>query len=142
VSEPRTEQAVVLTVPATAEHLSLLRTLVGYYAGRQRLTIDQIDDLKMAVDEAGVQLLRRIAGDVVRLELARAPSGVVVRVGAEIDDDGPVIDRDSFSWTILQALTDELDIRRDGAYAAVVLAKHHLPGNDRDDVPARRKVNG
>jgi serine/threonine-protein kinase RsbW len=144
VDEATNRQAVVLTVPATAEHLSLLRTLVGYYAGRERFTIDQIDDLKMAVDEAGVQLLRKVVGDVVRLELLRVPAAVVVRVGAEVVEEGSVIDPESFSWTILRALTDDVDVRHEGTYTTVVLTKHHLvdAAKDSDDVAVWGKVDG
>lgn len=133
---------VRLTVPATAAHLSLLRTLVGYYAGRERFTIDQVDDLKMAVDEAAVQLLRHSAGEVVRLELAPVGAGVVARVSAEVAHDRPVVDRGSFAWTILQALADELDVEREGAQAAIVLGKHLLPEPDEGDMPAGDGVGG
>ena len=117
---------VVLTIPSSAEHLSLLRAVVGYYAGRQHFTIDQIDDLRMAVDECGVQLLRKASGDEVRLELARVDNGITVRVTAEVSGDAPVIDQDSFSWTILQALTDDLAVETDGETASVVLIKQQL----------------
>jgi serine/threonine-protein kinase RsbW len=143
VIEPKKEPAVVLTVPATAEHLALLRSLVAYYAGRERFTIDQIDDLKMAVDEAGVQLLRRVTGDDVRLELTRNPAGVVVRVGGTVEGDAPVIDDRSFSWVILQALVDELEVEREGSHMAVVLAKHQFDdAGASGDVSRGGKVDG
>jgi serine/threonine-protein kinase RsbW len=146
VNPSTNEPAVVLTVPATAEQLALLRTLVGYYAGRERFTLDQIDDLKMAVDEAGVQLLRRIMGDVVRLELLRVPPGVVVRVVADVEVGGRLIDPDSFSWMILQALSDKVDVEQDGSRVAVVLEKHHLGDADpraaTDDAAAGGRVEG
>ncbi len=121
-------EPVVLTIPSSPEHLSLLRALVGYYAGREQFTIDQIDDLRMAVDESGVQLLRRIAGETVRLELARTSAGITVRVSATVADDAPVIDEESFSWTILQALADDLSVTVDGDEASVVLTKNRLEG--------------
>jgi serine/threonine-protein kinase RsbW len=124
VNESSNEQVVVLTVPATPEHLSLLRSLVGYYAGRERFTIDQIDDLRMAVDEAGVQLLRHVAGDQVRLELTRTGPELVMRVSADVSGEEPVIDRESFSWTILRALADDLRVEMQQAHATLVLVKH------------------
>jgi serine/threonine-protein kinase RsbW len=142
----RTTETVVLTVPATAEQLALLRALIGYYAGREQFTLDQIDDLKMAVDEAGVQLLRHVSGDSVRLEITRVPAGIAVRVSADVDAGASLIDESTFSWAILDALTDELDVERSGGRAAVVLVKHQLEAiadpRPEEDLPARGQVQG
>lgn len=117
-------ETVVMKVPAIAEHLALLRTVVHYYAGRANLTLDQIDDLKMAVDEAAVQLLKQTTGSEIELELGRGEGGVVLCVSAQAAPASPLIDPSSFSWQILRALADELRVNAADGRASVVLVKH------------------
>lgn len=114
-----------MKVPATAEHLALLRTIVHYYAGRANFTLDQIDDMKMAVDESGVQLLKHAAGDQIVLELARSDHAMELRVATAATGDAPVIDESSFSWQILRALSDELRIDTAAGWTTVVLTKQY-----------------
>lgn len=125
-------EPVIMRVPATAEHLALLRTVVHYYAGRTNFTLDQIDDLKMAVDESGVQLLKHATGTEIVLELRPEASGLRLRVGAEATATDPVIDERSFSWQILQALSDEVRTESVDGWVFVVLTKQHttLPAPD------------
>jgi serine/threonine-protein kinase RsbW len=141
VADASDAPAVALTVPATAEHLAMLRMLAGYYAGHERFTIDQIDDLKMAVDEAGVQLLRRNAGETIRLELSSTGGGVVVRLTATVSS-GPVIDRESLSWLVLRALADDLHLEEDGGIATVALTKLGLGETANGDRPSGNRVSG
>lgn len=123
-----------MKVPTTPEHLALLRTVVGYCAGRENFTIDQIDDLKMAVDETGVQLLRRSSGDYIELEVVPTDSAMEIRVSTNVNGDAAVIDPESFSWTILQALADELGVDTAGSRATVSLHKYRLSGLERRGV--------
>ena len=43
---------IAISVPARAEFLHVVRTVVGSVAARCNLTIDAIEDLRIAVDEA------------------------------------------------------------------------------------------
>lgn len=123
-----TTQTVSLKVPPTPGYLALLRTVVGGCAGREGFTLDQIDDVKMAVDEAAVQLLRHISGDGISLDVALEGDLLEVRVSADVTGDTPVIDESSFSWTILQALADQLRVENAPPTCTVVLTKKRLTG--------------
>lgn len=127
-------QTVTLSVPPTPGYLALLRTVVGGCAGREGFTLDQIDDVKMAVDEAAVQLLRASEGSGISIDVVIAESSLEVQVSAEVAGDRPVIDEASFSWTILQALADELRVETAPPRCTVVLTKHRttdIPAEDR-----------
>jgi serine/threonine-protein kinase RsbW len=50
-------EVVRVAVPARAEFLHVVRTVVGSVAARHDLTVDAIEDLRIAVDEACAQLL-------------------------------------------------------------------------------------
>lgn len=121
-----TAQTVSLSVPPTPGYLALLRTVVGGCAGREGFTLDQIDDVKMAVDEAAVQLLRSSEGQGINVDVVLDEHSMEIRVSAEVSGSKPVIDEASFSWTILQALADELRVDSDAMRCTVVLTKHRL----------------
>lgn len=117
---------VTVKVPPTAGHLALLRTAVGGFAARDHFTLDQVDDLRMAVEEAAVQMLRHVEGGQLTLEVRATEPGVEVRLYADVSGSDPVIDESSFSWTILRALADDLRIEMQQGHATVVLSKHRI----------------
>ncbi|MGI8875057.1 MAG: ATP-binding protein [Egibacteraceae bacterium] len=119
-------ESVMVKVPPTPDHLVLLRTVVGGFAGRDQFTLDQVDDLRMAVEEGAVQLLRHVDDDVITLEVHSTDAGVELRLYAAVAGSDPVIDEASFSCTILRALTDDLRIEMQQNHATIVMAKHRL----------------
>lgn len=123
---------VTVTVPATANHLAVLRTAVGGFAARDQFTLDQVDDLRMAVEEAAVQLLRHSRGDRITMDVETTDQGVEVRLTGNVADDDPVIDESSFSWTILCALADDIRTESRNHQAVIVLVKHRLVIEDDD----------
>ena len=121
-----TTETVTVRVPPKADHLALLRTAVGWVAGRDEFTIDQVDDLKMAVEEAAVQLLRHGRDSHITLDLFPTASGVEARLRARVVSADPVIDEASFSWLILKALADDVEVDADDDVATIVLRKTRL----------------
>ena len=121
---------VTVTVPATANHLAVLRTAVGGFAARDQFTLDQVDDLRMAVEEASVQLLRHSRGDRISMDVETTDKGVEVRLTGNVADNDPVIDESSFSWTILRALADDIRIDSSEGQTVIVLAKYRLTLDD------------
>ena len=118
-----TDDSVCIEIPATADHVSLLRALVGIYAARQDFTLDEVDDLRMAVEEAAIQLLRRLTGDRLELTVSTVAGGVVAALSGAVAPDEPVVDRSSFSWTILNALADDVAVDTRDRTAVVSLSK-------------------
>lgn len=103
---------LTISIPADPRYLALLRTGVGGAVAREGLTLDQVEDLKMAVEEAATSLLAARPETVVAVvRLGGDPLEVQVR--ARLDDDLP-IDRGGFSWMILEAMADEVVAERDG----------------------------
>jgi len=128
-----TGETVTVRVPPKAGHLALLRTAVGGFAARDRFTLDQVDDLRMAVEEAAVQLLRHARGERIALDVTGTEDGLEVRISADVDGDEPVIDESSFSWSILRALADELWVEQQQRHATIVLTKHRLSAQENGD---------
>ena len=59
----------------------------------------------------------------ITLSINAEDDAVDLEISAPAAGNGPVIDPSSFSWTILQALSDELDASRDGTVAKVTMRK-------------------
>jgi serine/threonine-protein kinase RsbW len=96
-----------LAVPATPEYVGLIRSAAAHIAAHADLTIDAIDDLRLAVDEAFAVLIAH-----------KPESGVVTikfqihseRLDIELIDPAgsPPPDKTSFAWTVLSALVHEV----------------------------------
>ena len=116
-------QSVEIQIPASPDHVALLRALVGMYAARENFTLEEVDDLRMAVEEAAVQLLRRVNGDRLGLSIRSEGQTVYARLFGGVATEEPVMDRNSFSWTILSALSDDLRVDTVDGTAVVELTK-------------------
>ena len=107
------KDSVVLRLPAQAAYLSVLRTATAALASRLDFTLDDIEDLRIAVDEACAMLLvQAVAGAdlTCAFELSADSVGVHVSVPTL---DGEVPSRETFAWTVLTALAGEVDARVD-----------------------------
>ena len=122
----RVTDTVDLEVPADPAYLAVVRTATAGLATRLEFTLDEIDDLRIAVEEAAVQLLRHARGERLELDICGTPAGVEVRLAADVVSEEPVIDQASFSWAILSALADELSVEMRQRHATIVLTKHHF----------------
>ena len=100
---------VVLRLPAAGAYLSVLRTATASLASRLDFTIDDIEDLRIAVDEACAMLLvQTVPGADLEcsFEITEDAISVLVTVPT-LDGEQP--SRDTFAWTVLTALAGEVD---------------------------------
>lgn len=128
-----TGETVTVKVPSKASFLAVLRTAIGGFAARDSFTLDQVDDLRMAVEEVAVQLLRHSSGEHLVMEVTATDSGIEVRLHAQVEGDEPVVDQSSFSWTILWALADDIQVESWQGNATVVLRKNRVVVIHRED---------
>ena len=115
---------VTLRVPPLADHLTLLRTVVSGIAARRDYTLEQVDDLRMAVEEAAVQLLRHGNGSPLVLHATIEEDELAIELSTKTASAETVFDPSSFSWMILQALTDHLSTAVEGNAASLHLVKY------------------
>jgi serine/threonine-protein kinase RsbW len=110
---------ISLTIPGDAAHLAVLRATVAAVAARAHLTIDQVEDVRLAVEEAASTLLTGAPAEIeTTVDVGVQP--LTIRMSAQTD--GHVdLDPDGFSYTILTAMTDELDIDEDGGRIVVTM---------------------
>ncbi|GAA2827703.1 anti-sigma regulatory factor [Kribbella solani] len=96
---------VRLSIPADGAYIAVPRSVVGNLAARNDFTLDAIDDLRIAVDEACALLLPEAADGVLDCVFLIEPPKLLVRVSA-IVPNGWTPDTDSFGWTVLTALVE------------------------------------
>ena len=104
-----TRDVVQLRLPAAGAYLSVLRTATAGLASRLDFTIDDIEDLRIAVDEACAMLLAQAVPGAdleCRFELTAEAIDVAVSV---LTLDGEEPSRETFAWTVLTALAGEVD---------------------------------
>ena len=105
---------VVLRLPAAGAYLSVLRTATASLASRLDFTIDDIEDLRIAVDEACAMLLTQaMPGADLECSFELTADAIKVDVGV-LTLDGQEPSRDTFAWTVLTALAGEVDSSVDG----------------------------
>jgi serine/threonine-protein kinase RsbW len=124
VGIPGVRDAVSVRMPAVSAYLSVLRTATAGLAARLDFTIDQIEDLRIAVDEACAMLLRQaVPGTDLITEFELNGQEMIVRV--EVSTVGTAEPRrDDFAWMVLTALADGVDAVTDHPdRMAIVLRK-------------------
>jgi serine/threonine-protein kinase RsbW len=115
---------VRLELPAVGAYLSVLRSVTAGLAARVHFTLDEIEDLRIAVDEACALLLPSAAeGTDLACEFGVSSDQLRISV-AVTTTDGELPARDSFAWTVLTALAGEVDSHSSGTQVSIDLVKH------------------
>ncbi len=117
-----TESAdVELRLPADGAYASVLRTTTAALAARIDFTIDDIEDLRMAVAEATAMVLE-VADDetdlVSSFSLRPGQMTVAVSVGAQSPGEP---DYDSFAWQVLTTLSTTAKVEAAGGRFTVTM---------------------
>ena len=100
---------VTVRLPAASAYLSVLRTATAGLAARLDFTLDEIEDLRIAVDEACAMLLAQAVPGT-DLECEFELTGDAMRIAVSVlTVDGLEPSRDTFAWTVLSALAGEVD---------------------------------
>ncbi len=109
-ASPTTVKDVVeLRLPADPAYLSVLRTATAGLAARLDFTLDEIEDLRIAVDEACAMLLPDIAEPhVLTCTFEMLDDALRITVAAPTTS-GQEPERGTFAWTVLTALAGEVE---------------------------------
>ncbi|WP_369070624.1 ATP-binding protein [Kineococcus terrestris] len=117
---------VELRVPADPAYLTVVRTASAGLAARLDLTLDEIEDLRIAVDEACTLLLDPASAHQELLATFRLGDGSL-----EVEVRGPareLPERSSFAWAVLEALVGEVFTGTSSTGAWIVLRHTRLAG--------------
>lgn len=123
------DDVVLLAVPASGAYLGVLRTATAGLAARLQFTLDEIEDLRIAVDEACAMLLAVTTEDG-ELSCRFTVTGDTLTVETTVRTASPrerLPGAESFAWQVLSALTDNVTPMVNDHWASIRLTKRRPP---------------
>jgi serine/threonine-protein kinase RsbW len=122
---------VTIRMPADGAYLSVLRTATAGLAARLDFNLDDIEDLRIAVDEACAMLLgQAIPGTSLECSFALEQDGMTISVSVpSLNPRTP--SAETFAWTVLSALAGSVEAQAGpGDRLAIVMRKaRQVPGS-------------
>lgn len=122
------DDVVLLTVPADVGYLGVLRTATAGLAARLHFALDEIEDLRIAVDEACAMLLA-IASRGAELEccFSVTDDALSVEVAVNTVRGARLPAESSFAWKVLTALTTAASATAEADRASIRLLTRRSP---------------
>jgi len=125
------KEVVELSIPVGADLLVLARFAAATMASRAGFDLEEIDDLRLAVDELCVSLIEE--GDHGRLTIELQRADDLVEISCRFSSNSKAPRRaprsdpsEGLSDRILNALVDDHGKRKDGAYEQAWLRKRRV----------------
>jgi serine/threonine-protein kinase RsbW len=130
---PVTAESVRLSVPARPEFVHVLRSVTAAVASKVPLSLDDVDDLRLAVDEACARLLSLPGKPTAfRLDLRSLPDRF--EVVAAVDSSTPVWPpsgfEDTLAWRVLGGLAESVRFELWNGAPAVRIVKRSIVGRN------------
>ena len=119
------DDAVDIRVPARGVYVATLRLAATSLAARCDLTVDDIDDLGLAVDEACALLLPHAEPKTMLSAHFTLESGSLAVTTSVSSPDASTAspDRNGFAWSVLSALASEVTVSGDGDDLSITVTK-------------------
>jgi serine/threonine-protein kinase RsbW len=128
------ESLIRVAVPASPDVLHLLRSVTASVGARMSMSLDDVEELRIAVDEAAALLLDRAddaGGRTLELALTCTDRSLTASVsldGAAGSDEDAA--RASWPWRVITAVTDDASFQRADGRLTITFTKS-APGSDR-----------
>jgi serine/threonine-protein kinase RsbW len=121
-----TETDVVeVRVPARVVFVSTLRRTAVSLAASCDLTVDDIEDLRLAVDEACALLLPHAdAASRLESQFRLGDGSITVTTTVQTAQRAAEPDRSGFAWTVLDALSSAVDVSTTDGQLAITVTKN------------------
>jgi serine/threonine-protein kinase RsbW len=122
------QDEVRLAVPAMPEYLRLARVTAAGLASRLGFSFDQVEDLRLAIDELcfGLTGIHGREGTV-RVRYVVSDGALEVEGEGRFDDDKPLPELSGLSEVILNALVDEHSTVADSTNPRFRMVKRRVP---------------
>ena len=110
---------VRVEIPAATINTVMARTVAAAMAARADLTLDQIEDVRLAMDEGLAYIIEVVPdGAMVMCKLCVA-DGVVSATLTSTVTSSTVAEPNPFAWTVLTALVGDVDLRVDDGSSSI-----------------------
>jgi hypothetical protein len=153
VSDER-EDVLLLDVPSTGDYLSVLPTATAAVATRLGFSLDEIEDLRAAVNAAVALLIptaskptdsgrprpfrRRAGGEPLRCRLEVGEETLQIVLSRPKGE--PLPDAGTYQWQVLRALTDEVESEVEGSTTTIRI-RQRRPATEADADTERHRIN-
>lgn len=128
-SELTADDVVLLTVPADGGYLGVLRTATAGLAARLQFALDEIEDLRIAVDEACAMLLAVALRDAeLECRFSVTDDALTVQVTVPTVRNARLPSESSFAWKVLTALTTSATSTLGRGQASITLLTRRAEG--------------
>lgn len=122
------DDVVLLTVPADVGYLGVLRTATAGLAARLHFALDEIEDLRIAVDEACAMLLAVASRDAeLECRFSVTDDALSVEVAVNTVRGARLPAESSFAWKVLTALTTAASATVEDNRASIRLLTRRSP---------------
>ncbi|MEV4198816.1 ATP-binding protein [Micromonospora globbae] len=123
------DDVVHLTVPADGGYLGVLRTATAGLAARLQFALDEIEDLRIAVDEACAMLLAIATPDAeLECRFSVTEDALTVEVTVPTVPGATLPAESSFAWKVLTALTTSASATAGDGRATISLLTRRSTG--------------
>jgi serine/threonine-protein kinase RsbW len=102
---------VEIRLPAELTQLPIVRSVAATIAIREDFDLDEIEDMKLAVDEMCSTLIARAMADAVLTCRFEVTDGDIQLLAAAPSGRGEPVDERSFGWQVLTTLADTVATR-------------------------------
>lgn len=120
---------MVLVVPADGGYLSVVRTATAGLAARLKFSLEEIENLRIAVDEACAILINLVGPQTeVTCQFDMDGEAVTVSVSVPVSRRVTLPGEGSFSWQVLSALVGEVSADATSDQLTIRLTKRRDPG--------------
>jgi serine/threonine-protein kinase RsbW len=129
-STPHPGEFVRVSLPARPELVHVLRSVTAAVASHLPLSLDDVDDLRLAVDEACARLLA-LDGEprTFRLDLRAMPGRLEVVVAVDVMAPWPPPGfENTLAWRVLGALAESVRFEEWNGAPAIRIVKRTLDG--------------
>jgi serine/threonine-protein kinase RsbW len=128
-SDPMPADRVTVRMPADGAYLSVLRTATAGLAARLDFTLDDIEDLRIAVDEACAMLLSQaIPGSSLECSFALEHDAMTISVSVPcLNPRTP--SGETFAWTVLAALAGSVEAQAGPGDRLAIVMRKARPGS-------------
>jgi serine/threonine-protein kinase RsbW len=128
-SAENSRDQVTVRMPADGAYLSVLRTATAGLAARLDFTLDDIEDLRIAVDEACAMLLgQAIPGSSLDCTFSLSPDMLTISVSVACLSPRPPTG-DTFAWTVLTALAGSVEAQVGPEDRLAIVMRKSRPGS-------------
>ena len=130
LSDAGPQDQVTVRMPADGAYLSVLRTATAGLAARLDFTLDDIEDLRIAVDEACAMLLgQAIPGSSLECSFGLEHDAMTISVSVPcLNPRTP--SADTFAWTVLAALAGGVEAQAGPGDRLAIVMRKTRPGSE------------